>query len=105
MMANLFTYTLQAMMMLDHPSIVKLHEVLENEDYVFFVMELCGGGSLSNYAEMKPLSERLARYYMPQLIKGIKYCHNKVNVLLNDSHTVISLFFYFNSHKNTQFVP
>lgn len=65
-------------MMLDHPSIVKLHEVLENEEYVFFVMELCGGGSLSNYVEMKPLSERLARYYMPQLIKGLKYCHNKV---------------------------
>ncbi len=68
----------QAMMMLDHPSIVKLNEVLENEEYVFFVMELCGGGSLSNYVEMKPLSERLARYYMPQLIKGLKYCHNKV---------------------------
>jgi serine/threonine protein kinase len=66
------------MMMLDHPSIVKLNEVLENEEYVFFVMELCGGGSLSNYVEMKPLSERLARYYMPQLIKGLKYCHNKV---------------------------
>ncbi len=42
-------------MMLDHPSIVKLDEVLENEDHIFFVMELCGGGSLSNYLERKVL--------------------------------------------------
>ncbi len=44
---------LKAMMMLDHPSVVKVFEVLENEDYVFFIMELCGGGSLSNYVEIK----------------------------------------------------
>lgn len=100
---------LKAMMMLDHPSIVKLNEVLENEEYVFFVMELCGGGSLSNYVEMKPLSERLARYYMPQLIKGLKYCHNKgvchrdlklENLLIdNNGHLKISDFGHAGIYK------
>eukprot|EP01087_Luapelamoeba_hula_P023610 TRINITY_DN870_c0_g3_i1.p1 TRINITY_DN870_c0_g3~~TRINITY_DN870_c0_g3_i1.p1 ORF type:complete len:633 (-),score=116.84 TRINITY_DN870_c0_g3_i1:717-2615(-) len=68
---------LKAMMMLDHVSIVKLEEVLENEAHVFFIMELCGGGSLSNYLERKPFSEPLARYYMPQLLDGLRYCHKK----------------------------
>lgn len=34
------------MMMLEHPHVVKLEEVLESPSTVFFVMELCGGGSL-----------------------------------------------------------
>lgn len=34
------------MMMLEHPHVVKLEEVLESASTVFFVMELCGGGSL-----------------------------------------------------------
>lgn len=32
--------------MLKHPNIVGLDEVLETEDSVFLVEELCGGGSL-----------------------------------------------------------
>jgi serine/threonine protein kinase len=39
---------IKAMMMLEHPSIVKLEEVLENEESVYFVMELCGGGNIAD---------------------------------------------------------
>lgn len=37
--------------MLDNPNIVKLFEVLETDTNVFFVMELCGGGNLSDHIE------------------------------------------------------
>lgn len=32
--------------MLQHPNIVNLEEVLQTEDHVFLVMDLCGGGCL-----------------------------------------------------------
>lgn len=39
--------------MLKHKNIVTLEEVLETEDSVYFVMELCGGGSLNNYVAVE----------------------------------------------------
>jgi serine/threonine protein kinase len=36
----------QAMGMLQHPHVVSLEEVLQTDDHVFLVMELCGGGTL-----------------------------------------------------------
>lgn len=33
---------MKAMLLLDHPYIVGLDEVLENNEYIYFVMQLCG---------------------------------------------------------------
>lgn len=41
------------MLMLKHENIVTLEEVLETKDAVYLVMELCGGGSLSNYVAIE----------------------------------------------------
>lgn len=38
-------------MMLRHPNVVQLYEVLESEEEVFLVMELCGGGTLYDQLE------------------------------------------------------
>jgi serine/threonine protein kinase len=38
---------------LDHPNIVKLHEVYENKDWIFFVQELCDGNELFYYITQK----------------------------------------------------
>ncbi len=51
--------------------------MLESNNKVFLVMELCGGGTLADMVRIKPLSESLARFYMRQLIPAIKYCHNQ----------------------------
>lgn len=67
------------MLMLQHKHIVSLYEVLESEDNVFFVMELCGGGSLYEYMGNKPLSEDTARYYFSQIIEGVSYSHAMVS--------------------------
>jgi len=67
---------IKAMLMLDHPNIVKLYEVLETDTNVFFVMELCGGGNLSDHIEDGPLAEEVARYYFVQLVDAVKYCHS-----------------------------
>lgn len=64
-----------AMMLLQHPHIVKLDQVQEDDQNVFFVMELCGGGNISDYLDGKPISEMLARFYFQQIVEGVEYCH------------------------------
>lgn len=68
---------IKAMMMLRHERILNLEQVIENEQEVFFVMELCGGGSLLEYLNGNPLSENLVRYYFSQIVSGVSYCHSK----------------------------
>lgn len=45
-------------MQLDHPNIVKLYDVFEDEDEYHSVLEYCEGGSLSK--RERPLSEKQA---------------------------------------------
>eukprot|EP00276_Gloeochaete_wittrockiana_P003571 CAMPEP_0184659198 /NCGR_PEP_ID=MMETSP0308-20130426/28714_1 /TAXON_ID=38269 /ORGANISM="Gloeochaete witrockiana, Strain SAG 46.84" /LENGTH=752 /DNA_ID=CAMNT_0027098847 /DNA_START=254 /DNA_END=2512 /DNA_ORIENTATION=+ len=69
---------IKAMMMLRHPNVVRLEEVLETEDNVCLVMELCGGGSLYEQSMLTPehpFDEDLARFYFMQLVDGLAYCH------------------------------
>jgi len=40
---------IKAMMMLQHENVAKLEGVMEGEGHVFFIMELCGGGTLSEF--------------------------------------------------------
>lgn len=68
---------IKAMLMLKHDSVVQLEEVLEDEKNVYFVMELCGGGSLADYVTIKPLSEKLSKKYFYELCEAVIYCHNQ----------------------------
>ena len=34
---------------LDHPNIVRLHELYRDDKYFYFITELCQGGELFNY--------------------------------------------------------
>eukprot|EP00741_Cyanophora_paradoxa_P008532 tig00001339_g8257.t1 len=96
---------IKAMMLLRHPNVVRLEEVLETDDNVCLVMELCGGGSLYEQAMLTPehpFDEDLARFYFAQLIDGLQYCHQSgvvhrdlrlENLLLdNDGHLKITDF-------------
>lgn len=68
---------IRVMMMLHHPNIVELEEVLESDSTIYFVMKLCGGGNLSDYVANKPLAESVARLYFGQLVQGMIYCHSQ----------------------------
>ncbi len=41
-----FKNEIEIMKKLDHPNIIRLFEVFENDDWIFFVQELCTGGEL-----------------------------------------------------------
>jgi serine/threonine protein kinase len=67
---------IQAMQMLKFKHVVQLYEVLEDDEYIYLVLELCGGGSLFEHLKDVPFDEPLARYYFNQVIDGLLYCHD-----------------------------
>lgn len=61
---------------IDHPNIVKLHEVYEDDDYWCLVIELMQGGDLLEYLlENKCFKEVEVRNATYLLIDAIRYCH------------------------------
>ena len=60
-----------------HPNVVRLLDHLENEDYIFIVMEYIEGGTLGQYFKKKNFnfSERQASTIMSQIASGVKYLH------------------------------
>ncbi len=71
----------KALMLLDHPNIVKLLEIIEDEDKdaTYLVFEYVGGGELFNYIVSKGrLSESVARKFTRQVsgaLSGATNCH------------------------------
>ncbi|EKX55106.1 hypothetical protein GUITHDRAFT_47223, partial [Guillardia theta CCMP2712] len=68
----------EAMVMLNHPAVVSVNEVLETESSIFLVMEYCAGGHIEDYiSPTRPMSEAAARFYFSQLLDGMLYCHQQ----------------------------
>ncbi|PIN05617.1 Ca2+/calmodulin-dependent protein kinase, EF-Hand protein superfamily [Handroanthus impetiginosus] len=61
-----------------HENVVDLKAVYEEEDYVHLLMELCAGGELFHQIEKKGrFTEHEAHIIFKQLMKVVKYCHDK----------------------------
>ncbi|OMJ94186.1 hypothetical protein SteCoe_2668 [Stentor coeruleus] len=69
---------------LDHPNIVKLFEVYDDDDYYHLVTEFVQGGELLDYVmKRKYLSESDAKCFMKQILSGVAYCHSN-NIVHRD---------------------
>eukprot|EP00755_Sulcionema_specki_P016498 Sspe_Gene.10400::Locus_3474_Transcript_1_1_Confidence_1.000_Length_571::g.10400::m.10400 len=63
---------------LNHPNIVRLHEVCEDSRHVCLVMELITGGELlKRIAQLQHYSERTACELMRSLLKILTYMHDQ----------------------------
>ena len=68
------------MIKLDHPNIIKLYEVYENDKYIYLIMELCTGGELfdrivDNTEKGVQFTEKQAANLFKQMMSAINYCH------------------------------
>ena len=67
---------------LNHPNIVQLFEVFEDDKNIFLVMELCDGQELfeeicQKIDRRETYSEKDAAMIIKQVLSGIAYCHDK----------------------------
>lgn len=90
----------EAMRRLDHPNVLRIHEVMATKTKIYLVMELAKGGDLFGKLARRPnhrFSEPIARRYFHQLVAALHYCHrNNVahrdvkpqNLLLDDEGNI-----------------
>ncbi|KVH67548.1 CBL-interacting serine/threonine-protein kinase 7-like [Cynara cardunculus var. scolymus] len=65
-----------AMRLLNHPNILKLHEVLATKTKIYLVMELAAGGELfTQLTRRGRMKEATARLYFQQLVSTLHFCH------------------------------
>ncbi|CAG9329261.1 unnamed protein product [Blepharisma stoltei] len=62
---------------LDHPNIVKLYEIVEDNQSFYLVSEYYPGGDLFEKILENPLSEQLAKKYMQDILIAVNYCHSR----------------------------
>jgi serine/threonine protein kinase len=61
-----------------HPNIIKLEDVFENQDYLYIVMEYLNGGDLFSFLEKKKfrVREDIAKNIAHQIAAALYYLHN-----------------------------
>lgn len=83
---------------INHPNVVKLHEVLSSRSKIYLVLELVKGGELLNKVKSENfLSENQARTYFQQIISAVAFCESQhiahrdlklENILLDEAGNV-----------------
>eukprot|EP01071_Lankesteria_metandrocarpae_P004306 Lankesteria_metandrocarpae@DN3475_c0_g1_i1.p1 len=76
---NIFRLKREILIMkrLDHPNIIKLFEVFEDQKNLYLVLEICSGGELfDRIIKSGHFSERYAASLMKQVFSAINYCHS-----------------------------
>lgn len=69
---------------LDHPFVIKLHWAFQSERELFFVMDICTGGELFfHLLQQRRFSEKLAKFYMCEILLGFQYMHER-NIVYRD---------------------
>jgi len=89
---------------LNHPHIISVIDVFEENDTVFYVMPYLSGGSLQDYVKGHgSLSEQEAMKYVKQIANALKYMHDEqhichydvkpANILLDDNGNAVLIDF------------
>jgi calcium-dependent protein kinase len=73
-----FLYEIEILRQLDHPNIVRLYEVFQDDKRYYLVTELCTGGELfEEIAKRTNFSEQDAAEIIKQVLSAVAYCHAK----------------------------
>jgi len=69
---------------LDHPNVVRFNRYFEDNDFVYFVLELCERETMVELLKRRiRLTEPEVRYYLNQVIDAVSYLH-KQNIIHRD---------------------
>ncbi|KAJ3232135.1 MAP/microtubule affinity-regulating kinase 3 [Chytriomyces hyalinus] len=94
--------------LLHHPHIVKVHDVIETEAFIYIIMEYAVGGELFDYiVANKRVKEREARSFFRMVLSAVDYCHKNAvihrdlkpeNLLLDSQKTIKIIDFGFGNN-------
>lgn len=63
---------------LEHPCVIKMHDIIDKSDSVYMVLELMKGGDLlTRIISNKRLSENISKLFFYQMCHAVKYLHDK----------------------------
>ncbi|CAD8141750.1 unnamed protein product [Paramecium pentaurelia] len=66
------------LMDIDHPNIVKLYEMYQDDNSYYLISEYCDGGELFEKIKfVQTLTEKEIANYMKQILTAVAYCHSK----------------------------
>lgn len=95
---------------LNHPYIVRIIDVFEENGTAYYVMEYCKNGSLAGKVkELGFLDEPVATRYIMQVAEALKYIHQHnmshldvkpSNIMLNEKYDVVLIDFGLSKHYN-----
>ncbi|KAL3536445.1 hypothetical protein ACH5RR_004906 [Cinchona calisaya] len=59
---------------INHPNIIRLHDMIEDSGKIYIILEYCRGGDLSVYVQQRQgrIPEAIAKHFMQQLASGLK---------------------------------
>ena len=96
---------------LDHPNIVRIMDIFEENSTAYYVMEYHSGGSLSSIIKQKgAMSEKEALSHIAQVASALKYVHSNLmmhldikpdNILLNKRGEAVLIDFGISKHYNS----
>ena len=72
-----FQNEIRILAMVDHPNIVRLFEVIEDDKYFNLIQELCTGGELLKKIQTTQLKEKDIAKIFNQIMSAVAYCHEK----------------------------
>lgn len=75
---DMFINEINILLELDHPYIIKIHEVFEDEYFMHFVVDFCQGGDLfDRIREEGQVFEDTAKEIVFKILSAVGYCHAK----------------------------
>lgn len=108
-----FFYEMEIMKKLDHPNILRIYEVYQDQKRYYLITELCTGGELFDEISKKTtFSEQDAAIIIEQILEAIAYCHSRniahrdlkpENILIDSkNHNNIKVIDFGTSQKMTK---
>lgn len=86
-------------------NIIKIYDVVENDQFVYLMLEYCNGGDLESILSKRVLIAKESSYLIKQILNGVKYMYSN-NVLHRDMKPSNILIHYaYNNTENEDSMP
>lgn len=76
-MKNYIKREIKVMNNLNHKNVLKLYNVIYENNNIYLILEYCKYGDLSLFLKNKKLKESVVKGFLYQIVSGLKYLHKK----------------------------